>query len=262
MSFKTAITKFWNKIEDLILSNHACLCCRREIPDGTEFSLCEKCMKNLEKIDGNVCKVCGEKILEGNKLCDRCKLVKFSFSKSRSFAVYGDVSSKIVKRFKYNGKKYYAEYIAKLMSENKNYFEGVDFISYVPIGSKRRKERGFNQAEEIAKFLSVLTNIPCVELLKKVGNERHQAGLSQKDRQKNLAGTIVINEENKNLIKGKTILVIDDVFTTGATLSECAKVLKSDKSNKPKEICCYTFAKTMLISTNNGQNQQNNCANN
>ena len=262
MSFKTAITNFWNKIEDLILSNHACLCCRREIPDGTEFSLCEKCMKNLEKIDGNVCKVCGEKILEGNKLCDRCKLVKFNFSKSRSFAVYGDVSSKIVKRFKYNGKKYYAEYIAKLMSENKDYFEGVDIISYVPIGSKRRKERGFNQAEEIAKVLSVLMNIPCVELLKKVGNERHQAGLSQKDRQKNLAGTIVINEENKNLIKGKTILVIDDVFTTGATLSECAKVLKSDKSNKTKEICCYTFAKTMLISTNNGQNQQNNCANN
>lgn len=258
MSLQSRFIKFLNKFEDLFLTNHACLCCRKEIPDGTEFSLCENCLNGMEKLKGNLCKTCGEKILEGNTYCDRCKLEKYNFSQSRSFAVYDDISSKIVKRFKYNGKKYYAENIAKLMAENGEYFENIDYLTFVPIGKERRRERGFNQAEEIAKVLSEIKSIPVVEFLEKTGSEKHQAGLSQKDRQKNLSGTIVLNEDNKNLLKGKNILIIDDVFTTGATLSECARVLKSQRANKPNEICCYTFAKTILNSTNNGQNQQNN----
>lgn len=244
-------------MENLFFTNHACLSCRREIPDGTSFSLCKDCLENLEKIEGNVCKICGEKILEGNNYCDICKNMKFEFDQSRSYAIYSDVASNIVKRLKYGSKKYYADHIAEMMHENLDYFRGVDCLTFVPIGNKRRKERGFNQAEEIARSLSKLTNIPVVDILEKTGSERHQAGLTQKERRANLAGTLVLKDVTNN-IKGKVIMIIDDVFTTGSTLSECAKVIKKNRSNKPSKIWCYTFAKTAYYSTNNGQNQQNN----
>ena len=258
MSFKSRLAKLWNGFEDLFFRNHSCLVCRREIPDGTAFSLCGNCFENLDRIDGTLCKNCGEQILEGNLICDRCKNVKFSFDESKSFAFYEDASAKLVKRFKYSGKKYYARYLAELMCLNKVYFDGVDVITFVPIGRKRKAERGFNQAEELAREIAKISGVEVIETLEKIGNERHQAGLSQKDRQKNLADSFKLKEDLKSLLKGKNVLLIDDVFTTGATLSECSKVLLSDKKNKPAKICCYTFAKTRLNSTNNGQIQQKN----
>ena len=208
-------------------------------------------MKNLEIIDGTICEKCGEEVASGNKLCDTCKSVHYDFDKSRSFAKYGEIASKIVKRFKYSGKKYYAKHIAEMMATKTENFDNVDFITFVPIGEKRKRERGFNQAEEIAKELSALANIPVINLFHKIGSEKHQAGLSQKERRKNLKGTIVFGADDQENIKGKTILIIDDVFTTGATLSECAGVLRKSKY-KPNKVFAYTFAKTMLFSTNNG----------
>ena len=242
----------------MIFTNHGCLSCRREIADGSEYSLCENCLESIDLISGNICNICGEEILENNNFCDNCKLVKFNFDQSRSFAYYSDVSANIVKRFKYGSKKYYAEFIARLMAQNKDYFAPVDYLTFVPIGNKRRRERGFNQAEEIAVSLGNILNIPVVDILQKHGNERHQAGLSQKERRENLSGSISLRDNHDFVFKNKTIMIIDDVFTTGATLSECAKVIKSARSNKPNKVLCYTFAKTIFNSTNNSEKQQNN----
>lgn len=258
MSIKEKLVKVLNKFENLIFSNHACLSCRREIEDGTEYSLCKNCNKNMERINGTLCKICGEKILERNSFCDRCKQINYDFDYSNSFAVYDEITSRIVKRYKYNGKKYYAEFIAELMLENDNLFDYIDLITFVPISENRKKERGFNQAEEVAKILGKELNIEVVDTLDKIGTGKHQAGLSQKDRRKNLAGTFALKDGVKNLIKDKSIMIIDDVFTTGSTLSECAKTLRSSRTNKPEKVCCYTFAKTRLDFTNNGQIQQNN----
>ena len=257
MNFKERLVKIFNRFENLFFKNHSCLACRKEIPDGTNFSLCKNCFESFELLNEFICETCGDKILEDNKFCDRCKHSKFYFDNSKSFAVYEDVSAILVKRFKYSGKKYYAKYLAELMLTRKECFENIDFITFVPIGEKRRKERGFNQAEELAIEIGRLANIPVIDVLEKLGSERHQAGLSQKERQENLSGTFKLKESASSL-KDKNVLLIDDVFTTGATLSECSKVLKSVKKNKPRKVFCYTFAKTKLNSTNNGHFQQNN----
>ena len=253
MDLKEKLRNMINGLEDLFLNNHACICCRKEIPDGTNnFSLCDKCLSEISKISGSSCKICGEEVDINVSFCGNCNKDKYYFDKNTSFANYELVAAKIVKRFKFYSKKYYAKYIAKLMVENNDVFKDVDYLTFVPISDKRRKERGFNQAEEIANEISKLKNIPVLDLLNKIGDEKHQVGLSQKERLENLKGSFELIKDNSKFIKGKNLLIIDDVFTTGSTLSECARVIKSDKINKPKSVCSYTFAKTKLFSTNNG----------
>lgn len=241
MKVKETIFKWWNAFEDLFMTSHSCVCCEREILDKSKFSLCEKCLKNLDVIGDVCCEKCGDKISSGNKLCNVCKDYKFSFDSNVSFAYYNDVSAKFVKSLKYGGKKYLAKKIAECLMTKRDFFEDVDMIAFVPISKERKKERKFNQAEEIAKYLSKFSGKSLVNLIEKKETGLHQTGLSQMERRKNLKGSFKIVEGLNNQIKGKVVLIIDDVFTTGATLDECSKIIKS---LKPKKIKTMTFAKT------------------
>lgn len=241
MNVKDKVLKALNFVEDLFMTNHSCVCCGREIVDGTKFQVCENCKKNFDLLNAALCEKCGDLVAEDVKLCDHCKNFEYNFDQNRSYAYYNEVTASVVKGLKYNKKKYFAKYMAEMMCEIKDYFEGVDIISYVPISNKRRKERGFNQAEEIAKEMGAILNLPVEKLLSKIENKKHQAELSQQERLKNLIGSFVVCDDAKQKIKNKGVLIVDDVFTTGATLSECAKVLKRVASCKIKTV---TFAKT------------------
>lgn len=233
--------------ENLISTEHSCISCGREILDGTKYQLCKKCEDKIDKIDGNTCFKCGEKLYGENLLCDYCKNFDYKFDENKSICYYAEVSASIIKSLKYGGKKYFAKHIAEFMCEDKDYFGGVDYITFVPMSKKNKRARGFNQAEEIAVEISKLMNIPVIKFIDKVKEHKHQAGLNQKQRLENLKGTFEIFEENSKEIKGKVVLIVDDVFTTGATLSECSKILKTKKPAKVKTI---TFAKTKLNSIN------------
>ena len=241
MTMKETFTKLVNWFENLFMTNHSCVSCGKEIVDGTKFQICDDCLKNIEIIDGSVCEKCGDKVVAGNKLCNHCKTTDYAFDCNMSFCYYSDVSSRIVKGLKYGKKKYFAKHIAEMMTELGDVFEDVDVITFVPVDAKRRRERGFNQAEEIAKELSRLKNICVKNTLIKLASSKHQAGLTQKERLENLKGSFVLIDEAKECVKGKVVLVVDDVFTTGATLFECSKTLKKAKPAKIKTI---TFAKT------------------
>lgn len=233
--------------ENLLSGEHSCLGCGIEIADGSEYQICEKCLSQLEKIEGDICTKCGEQLIDGMMFCEYCENKNYNFDFNHSFCYYGEVSANIVKALKYDHRKYYSKYIAKMMTKNLSLFEDIDYLTYVPMTEKRKKRRGFNQAEEIAKEISKIIGIPVFKFLNKSKDHKNQARLNQKDRLENLKDTFEINLENSGKIKDKNILIIDDVFTTGATLSECSKVLKS---KKPKTICTYTFAKTKLVSLN------------
>lgn len=247
MNFMQKIKNIFVSIEDMLSGEHSCISCGKEILDGSKFQLCEDCEKNFDLIDGKICLKCGEKLDFENLLCDACKNFDYEFSSSRSICYYSDVSSNIVKGLKYGGRKYYAKHIAKLMTQDKTVFENIDVITFVPMGKRGIKKRGFNQAEEIANEISKITNIKVLKLLSKSVEHKNQAGLSQKERLENLKNSFEVFAENESEIKGKNILIVDDVFTTGTTLSECAKVLKT---KKPKRVCGLTFAKTKFISIN------------
>ncbi len=242
MSAKDKLKKFFNYFENLFMKNHSCIGCGIEIPDGTEYQLCKNCREYLSKIEYPVCEKCGEEVLDGNILCDRCKVViGYHFDKNKTFCYYDDVSANIVKAFKYNKRKFYAKHIAEMMTEDLAIFEDVDYLTFVPISNSRILERGFNQAEELAKEISKITKIEVIDSLIKLENGRHQAGLTRKERLENLKGSFYLKDEAKPKLKNKVVMIIDDVFTTGSTLSECAKMLKHAK---PAEVKTRTFAKT------------------
>lgn len=249
MGIKTKFKEIVNFIEDLFLKNHKCICCKKEISDENKRGICEKCFAKIEVFSGDLCSKCGEVVVSGNLLCDSCKEIKYDFDENRSYTVYNDVSGSIVKSLKYSGNKYISKYIASMISENKKYFENVDYLTFVPISKDRLKERGFNQAEEIAKEVSKILNVPVLTMLEKVKENTHQAGLSRKERIKNIVGTIEIKKDISNELKGKNVMIVDDVFTTGSTLSECAKVLKIYEVARVKTI---TFAKTRQNMVKNG----------
>ena len=227
--------------EDTISKEHSCICCSKEILDGSFYQLCQKCLNNIDIIGSRVCAKCGERLFDDILLCDICKDVDYNFNSSRSVCYYNEESSNIVKALKYGGRKYYAKHIAKMMTEDKTIFEKVDIITFVPMLNKKQKVRGYNQAEEIAREISNIVEIEMVCTLSKSDDTKHQAGLSQKERLENLKDSFLLINDAKDKIKGKVVLIVDDVFTTGTTLSECAKALKKAKPAKVKTI---TFAKT------------------
>lgn len=143
---------------------------------------------------------------------------------------YDRIIGSLLHYLKYKHAEDIAEYCADFLFFS-TYFPDTDYISAVPIHSSRQSERGFNQAELIAKSLSTLMKIPYRQFLKKNKKTRSQASLqNQHDRIHNLdaAFMLVENSGKKDSLKNRSILLIDDVCTTGSTLNSCAKILKRE----------------------------------
>ena len=145
-------------------------------------------------------------------------------------------------KYKFNDASYLRELFAKLILKNKKvyrFLKNYDIIIPVPIHNKRRKQRGYNQTELIAKELAKkILNLEYMNILTKNANAKPQSLLNKEQRienAKNVYGVI------KNIdIENKKILIFDDIYTTGATANECAKVLRK---LKPKKIGILTIAK-------------------
>ena len=153
-----------------------------------------------------------------------------------------DVRSSIL-RYKFKGTtgycKVYAELLAKCIDENKIF---CDIITWVPLSRKKLRRRGYNQTELIAKELSKLTGMPCLCLIEKFKDNSAQSGINDAGaRRKNVSGVYRLSAEASG--QGGRVLVIDDVVTTGATLSECARTLKKGNFS---EIYAATVARKRI----------------
>ena len=198
-------------------------------------------MEEIPFTKDRYCLRCGEIIKGDYDFCIKCKERGFDFDYARSVFAYTDLTANMIMNFKYNGCKDYAKPFANLM---KDFFATSDLfadrVTFVPMPKKREKERGYNQAYELAKEFSKLTEIPLINVLERTKENVKQATLSAEDRRKNIKGSFKVI--NKGLVEAHDILIIDDVMTTGATTSECAKVLiKAGARN----VQVLTLAKTI-----------------
>lgn len=133
----------------------------------------------------------------------------------------------LVKAVKYKSVVGGCELLAELMYYYLQ-FPKVDYLVSVPISKKRRLDRGFNQSEEIIKHLMEFSHFPGITALEKSKDTLNQARIfNHSQRYENIKGSFSLFEGVESIVKGKTVAIIDDVVTTGVTLDECARLLKS-----------------------------------
>lgn len=226
----------------LFPNGYKCLVCGKEIDSDKKLSLCDKCLNKLPKINGSVCFKCGEPVTVDSKYCVHCKKELPEFTKC--FAPYifdGDVIS-LIHGLKYNGKIYYARTLSNLMLQSvleQNI--DVDVVIPVPLNLRREGERGFNQSELLTVAFSEAGYKVDLAVVTRSKNTATQTHLTKKERKQNVEDAFVVT--NKSKVKGKNVLLVDDVFTTGATINAIAKVLKLAGA---KNVYGVTFAHTII----------------
>lgn len=209
----------------------------------TYTCICERCKPKFPFIKGNVCLSCGLPVPSESKYCLACKTGKNNFSYARASFLYDDTTSHMIYVLKYSGAQYMAKFLARFMADTYTTSGmNADVIVCVPVSEARLKNRGYNQSELIAAELSRIINVKTdFDVIYKIRGTEHQTGLTRKEREANLRGSFDINKTDN--YKGKNILLIDDVYTTGFTVNECSKMLQK---LKPSKIFVLTAAKTDL----------------
>lgn len=199
-----------------------CLGCGQVIYPGQ--GLCPACRDKLPRVSFPVCPFCG---------CgqDRCTCRGQGQTLDGVVApwYYEGVARAAILRFKDGGREYAAPYLAGHMHEHLlACCKGIlfDGIVYVPMHKADLQRRGFNQSHLLAQELGQLLNLPVLDILIKVQQTAPQKGLNAAARAGNVLGVFDIDPSAADQIQGKTLLLVDDVITTGATLHECAKMLK------------------------------------
>ena len=201
-----------------------CPVCQKILKDQRRM-ICPECEKKLRPIGHPRCYKCGKPIEEG-EYCKDCQKHTHIFDQGRGIFVYDGIMRRSVTRYKYYGCREYGDFYAKAMYrdawKNLNQWK-PDLIVPVPIHKSKERLRGFNQAAYLAERLSCYTGIPVdTDLVQKVVKTKSQKKLNAMQRRKNLEKAFLVTKN----IRGKDILVIDDVYTTGSTIDAMAGCLR------------------------------------
>ncbi len=222
---KEKLAKFFAKY--FFNAKWRCVYCGKEIFSDEYF--CEECKKTLPLQSGQICQHCGRKLKVTQNYCTTCKGKLVSIDKARSVYSYDMPISALIKRFKYNNCRYLARAFAPDMANvyYKNYF-CADAVVFVPMTVRALKKRGYNQSLLLAEEFCKITGLELLDNIEKLKETDRQAKLTKEQRLTNLKGAFKIKD--KKLVKDKSVVIIDDVTTTGATAEIIASLLKSAKA--------------------------------
>ncbi len=196
---------------------------------------CEKCAPQLRAIVEPCCASCGQPfdvLAFGADICARCREHPPAFKRARAAWLFEGPARETIHKFKYNRRFALAPRLARAMANapaTSIMLEAWQPQCLVPVAlhSSRARARGFNQSALLARELGALFDLPAHDLLRRNRRTPPQVGLNLKERRQNVRQAFEINQNlwRKHDLDGARILLIDDVFTTGATLNECARVL-------------------------------------
>jgi ComF family protein len=217
------------KTKDFVLwlfHTNKCTYCGRLLKYGE--TLCGNCKERLPRIAGARCKFCG-----ADKNRCKCNNHRMRFDGITAPFYYEEGVQIGISRLKFGGKDFLAKHFARDMAQSvEEDFRGVefDYITFVPLSSFQKQNRVYNQSEVLATELGKVLDLKVERVLEKVFENDTQHYASQNRRNGNVLG---VYEVLKNVdVTDKTILLVDDIKTTGATLNECAKILKIRGANK------------------------------
>lgn len=221
-------------ISSLFFPNRCIFCGEPIAPFDFE---CDLCVNSVPLITGEICPCCGA----GLVVCECKKKPAHYYDRIVAPLYYDGLVKDCIHRFKFKGERSIYSGLARLMADTlfERYCD-IDFdcITYVPMFRRKEKERGFNQSRLLAKEISRLSGIEFADgMLLKLYNTDNQHDCTGLERTGNLLGAFDMND--KFDVSDKTVLLIDDVKTSGATLNECGKILYL---NDAKSVICLTAA--------------------
>ena len=209
----------------------ACAACGAPVAGSAALPLCGECMVKAEFAGDLMCPRCGAGIRrdpEDVTKCPKCYDLQLNFRRAVSLAPYERPLGEVVKALKFRGQRHLARPLAEYLAEvlrRQDFTREIDVIVPVPIHWRRKFSRGFNQSELIARRLGALLSVPVdCRSLRRVRHTKPQTRLSGAERLQNLKGAFKVRRPQN--VKGRHVLLLDDVMTTGGTMTECARELR------------------------------------
>lgn len=212
--------KFMDKLLNLIYPpNLYCICCGNIIDDTRSYSMCDHCMDHIKWISKSEIKIKGDI----NDL-EMCK----SLDRVYSCSQYGIFTRNIIFNLKYNKKTYIARVLGEILADKlRENDRKYDLIIGVPMNKYKQRRRGFNHSELIAKYLGKELGIRVyMNILVRSVDTKPMRGLDAVERKYNIKNAFIISGKSDIILKGKRVLLVDDIFTTGSTAEECGRILK------------------------------------
>lgn len=246
-------TRKWDRLKvlfrkwrsKLYLDGPVCSACGKELLAHIRGGMCPECEKTSVKLGTDICGKCGRGLANEAEFCDTCIRNERAFVRARSCYVYEGAPKKFVYRLKFGGRRYLAAFIAEAMVDR--YLDcgfECDCVVAVPLSAKRKRKRGYNQSELIAEELSCRLKLPLIDgALVKTKENKSQAKLKRREREENVRGVYEVT--SPETFKGRRVLVVDDVMTTGATLGEVSRVLYKAKA---RSVEALTYCSTRFVS--------------
>jgi len=217
-----------------------CQLCESECATAQNGFVCAKCWQQVRFIRPPFCGRCGlpfEGELTTAFECTNCREMELHFSSARSAVVAKTVVLETIHRFKYQNALWFENFLREAVPGLRG--QKWDFIVPVPLHSVKQREREFNQAGRLARHLSAAMKIPLIKkLLRRVTPTLTQTLLSREQRAANMRGAFAVRTGAG--LDGERVIVVDDVFTTGATTSACAKALRAAGAG---DVCVWTVAR-------------------
>lgn len=206
-----------------------CVFCERIIGVGKEERICPFCHPERYLEQAPFCPLCGRHTEEDGALCESCRRKKPPITGRGAFRYDGLIRDSL-HRFKFENRRDYARLLGELTWEAEEAWIRdfkPDALTFVPLHRKRQRERGYNQAEELAKRVSELSGIPCLDLLLRTRYTMPQMSLNALLRTQNIEGAFAVDPKQDAAGIPRRIVIVDDIFTTGSTLGECAKAIRA-----------------------------------
>jgi ComF family protein len=207
----------------------ACAACDAILDQPTRGPVCASCWRSILPLTPPLCDRCGDPLATWRTasaalaICPRCRRTRRSIDRARAIGAYDGALRAIVHALKYEGRRSLAKPLAVLMRHRGHeMFHGAACVVPVPLHRSRRRHRGFNQAEDLARHLG----LPVVAALARVRATDTQTDLPAAQRHRNVRDAFGPTRASTSLA-GATVVIVDDVCTTGATLDACAAALKA-----------------------------------
>lgn len=226
-----------------------CICCGSIIDSTRTYSLCDSCIEKFQWIGLDTCRKCGKPLGKDDPhdLCHDCRTVRHHFDRGYTCCLYDLYARAVIMDLKYRDKSYLGRIVGDILADRMQAAGGqiseggqtlkdrYDIVIPVPVSPRRMEQRGYNQAALIAARFSEKSGIPMDDrVIVREDRKMAMKDLDAMQRRLNVRDAFLLTEHGKEMLdgSGKRIVVVDDIYTTGATVDECARVLKSSGASK------------------------------